>query len=130
MGYWQELKEMLWGLLDWRQWSLFRQPPQKQERQEVHLDKEVVGEIAKEVARRIGELSPKTTEATGPGETRTKRTINIKTTYMPEVPEIKTDEEEIQANLGVIKPEEEESSDIDTSLKALKEISRKKQEKS
>lgn len=116
---WLELKDKL-------PWP-FGQTPQEKE---VHLDKAVADEIARQVARQVGELSSKKTNVTRPGNAHPKDAIKIKTGYVPNIPDIKTDGEEIQTNLGSIKSEEEKSNDIETSMKALKELGGKKQERS
>lgn len=102
------------------------QTPQEKE---VHLDKAVADEIARQVARQIGELSPRKADDAGPVKAHPPKDINIKTGYVPGTLDTKTDEEEIQTNIGSIRSEEEESNDIEISLKALKKIGGKRQEK-
>ncbi|HHT9134493.1 MAG TPA: hypothetical protein ACFYD2_06295 [Candidatus Avalokitesvara rifleensis] len=113
------------GLKNGLLWPSEQTPQEK----EVHLDKAVAEEIARQVARQVGELSPKKTESPRPIRISPQGTIEIKTDYVPSVSDVKSDGEKIQTNLGSIKSEEDKSNDIETSIKALKEIGGKKQRK-
>jgi hypothetical protein len=109
--------------------STTQSPPEVQEKQQqVHLDREVVDTIAKEVARRVGEMSLKNeVRVAQPATKRDKKTIKIRTDYVPNLSVPKGNGEDIQANLGGIKAKEEESSGVEDSLKALRKLSERRE---
>lgn len=128
---------MVRELIDWlrRQLSsallwVIGEAPQREEKREADLEKEISERVAKEIARQVGDLSSREEIGVEPVEQRPKKTLKIKTGYVPEILDLETDGEEIQANLGEIKAVEEQSSDVDSSLKALKEMDGKNQKKS
>ncbi len=128
------LYQSIRDLLDWffgksSEVSTTQSPPEVQEKQQhVHIDQEAVDTIAKEVARRVGELSSKNeVRVVQPAAKQNKKTIKIRTGYVPNLPTPKRNGEEIQANLGSIKAKEEESSGVEDSLKALRKLSERKE---
>lgn len=121
-------------LLDWffgksPDVSTTQSPPEVQEKQQqVHLDREAVDTIAKEVARRVGELSLKNeVRVAQPAAKQNKNTIKIRTDYVPNLPAPKGNGEDIQANLDGIKAKEEDSSSVEDSLKALRKLSERRE---
>ncbi|MGR3294830.1 MAG: hypothetical protein ACUZ8A_01120 [Candidatus Bathyanammoxibius sp.] len=104
-------------------------PPEVQEKQQqVHLDREAVDTIAKEVARRVGELSLKNeVRVAQPAAKQNKNTIKIRTDYVPNLPAPKGNGEDIQANLDGIKAKEEDSSGVEDSLKALRKLGERRE---
>ncbi len=126
---WQDLKDWLKGLLNWEQPGPAGQTRQGQEELTTDLDKEISEKVAKEVARQVSRLSSKDVVGGEPAEKRPRKTIKIKTDYVPNIINTRSDGEEIQTNIEDIKAVEEESSGIDSSLKAFKEISGKDRRK-
>ncbi|MCP4365840.1 MAG: hypothetical protein GY800_11165 [Planctomycetes bacterium] len=128
------LYQSIKDLLDWffgkpSEVPTTQSPPEVQEKQQqVHLDREAVDTIAKEVARRVGELSSKNeVQVAQPAAKQNKKTIKIRTGYVPNLSAPKGNGEDIQANLGSIKAKEEESSGVEDSLKALRKLSERRE---
>lgn len=120
------LRGQLSSVLLW----IFGEAPQREEKREAALDKEISERVAKEIARQVGNLSLREEIGIEPVKQRPKKTLKIKTGYVPEILDLETDGEDIQTNLGEIKAMEEQSGDVDSSLKALKEMGGKNQKKS
>ncbi|MHC4196407.1 MAG: hypothetical protein ACYSRP_00670 [Planctomycetota bacterium] len=128
------LYQSIRDLLDWffgksSEVSTTQSPPEVQEKQQhVHIDREAVDTIAKEVVRRVGELSSNNeVRVAQPAAKRNKKTIKIRTDYVPNLSAPKGNGEDIQANLGSIKAKEEESSGVEDSLKALRKLGEKRE---
>lgn len=127
------LYQSIRDLLDWffgkspEVSTTHQSPPEVQEKQ-VHLDREAVDTIAKEVARRVGELSLKNeVRVAQPAAKQNKNTIKIRTDYVPNLSAPKGNGEDIQANLDGIKAKEEDSSGVEDSLKALRKLSERRE---